>query len=370
MPDEARRLDPVYPPPAWGTVALIERSLVLLLVLGLLVGVAAVLKPFVSAILFGAILAIAAWPLRQALVRRGLRGGWAAMLLLLLSAVVIAVPVLVMAPILTDQLLRGMEGVQAYFATVPEQPSWLKGIPFLGARLGRIWSELVRAEGNLTTALAPYADTVRATLLAAARGLADSVVQIVLSLIVATMFWASGDALARELHHIFRRLGGTTGESLVDAAAGAVRSVAYGVIGTAVIQAVILTFGLAVAHVPGAATLGFIGLLLAISQIGGPLLVLIWGGAAWWLVGQDHAAWAVFMVVWGLLVSTIDNILKPWLIGLGVDMPMTLTILGVFGGFVAFGFLGLFIGPTLVALAFTLLRAWLASSPPVVEEVT
>jgi predicted PurR-regulated permease PerM len=263
-----------------------------------------------------------------------------------------------------------MEGVQAYFATVPEQPSWLKGIPFLGARLGRIWSELVRAEGNLTTALAPYADTVRATLLAAARGLADSVVQIVLSLIVATMFWASGDALARELHDIFRRLGGTTGDALVDAAAGAVRSVAYGVIGTAVIQAAILTLGLAVAHVPGAATLGFIGLLLAISQIGGPLLVLIWGGAAWWLVGQDHAAWAVFMVVWGLLVSTIDNILKPWLIGLGVDMPMTLTILGVFGGFVAFGFLGLFIGPTLVALAFTLLRAWLASSPPVVEEVT
>jgi predicted PurR-regulated permease PerM len=259
MPDEARRLDPVYPSPAWGAATLIERSLVLLLVIGLLVGVAA---------------------------------------------------------------------------------------------------------------LTLYADTVRAILLTAAGGLADSVVQIVLSLIVATMFWASGDVLARELHHIFRRLGGATGESLVDAAAGAVRSVAYGVIGTAVIQAVILTLGLAVAGVPGAATLGFIGLLLAISQIGGPLLVLIWGGAAWWLVGQDHPAWAVFMVVWGLLVNTIDNILKPWLIGLGVDMPMTLTILGVFGGFVAFGFLGLFIGPTLIALAFILLRAWLAGTPPVVEEVT
>jgi len=117
--------------------------------------------------------------------------------------------------------------------------------------------------------------------------------------------------------------------------------------------------------------LGFVGLVLAISQIGGPLLAVIWGGAAWWLFAQDHAAWGAFMIVWGILVSTIDNFIKPWLIGFGMEMPMSLTILGVFGGFIAFGFLGLFIGPTLIAIMFTLLQAWQAavSSHPVVEAI-
>src|SRR5262249_58702005 len=122
----------------------------------------------------------------------------------------------------------------------------------------------------------------------------------------------------------------------------------------AAIQAVLLTLGLAVAGVPGAVMLGFVGLLLAISQIGGPLRVLIWGAAAWWLFGQDYPAWGAFMIVWGMLVSTVDNFIKPWLIGFGMEMPMSLTILGVFGGFIAFGFLGLFIGPTLIAIMFFL----------------
>jgi predicted PurR-regulated permease PerM len=130
------------------------------------------------------------------------------------------------------------------------------------------------------------------------------------------------------------------------------------VIGTAAIQAVLLAVGLVVAGVPGAAMLGFVALLLAISQIGGPLLVLIWGGAAWWLFAQEQQIWGVLMIAWGVFVGIVDNFIKPWLIGFGVEMPMSLTILGVFGGFVAFGFLGLFIGPTLIAIMFTLVQAW------------
>jgi predicted PurR-regulated permease PerM len=119
-----------------------------------------------------------------------------------------------------------------------------------------------------------------------------------------------------------------------------------------------MAIGLAVAGVPGAVLLGFVTLLLALSQIGGPLIIAIWGGAVVWLFGQDQQSWGVFMIFWGLFISTIDNFIKPLLIGVGVAMPLSLTILGVFGGFVAFGFLGLFIGPTLIAIAFTLLEAW------------
>jgi predicted PurR-regulated permease PerM len=163
------------------------------------------------------------------------------------------------------------------------------------------------------------------------------------------------------LHDALRRLGGLIAEQALDVAAGAIRGVAYGVVGTAAIQAFLLAIGLAVAGVPGAGMLGFVGLLLAISQIGGPLLVLIWGGAAWWLFAQDQQIWGVFMIVWGVMVQVVDNIVKPWLIGFGIEMPMSLTILGVFGGFIAFGFLGLFIGPTLIAIMFTLVQAWRAA---------
>jgi hypothetical protein len=85
------------------------------------------------------------------------------------------------------------------------------------------------------------------------------------------------------------------------------------------------------------------------------------GGAAWWLFAQDQQVWGMFMIVWGVFVQVIDNFIKPWLIGFGVEMPMSLTILGVFGGFIAFGFLGLFIGPTLIAIMFTLVQAWRAA---------
>ena len=195
-------------------------------------------------------------------------------------------------------------------------------------------------------------------MIGAARALTDSLVQVILSLVVATMFWTNGDGLILVLHDALRRIGGPIAERALDVAAGAIRGVAYGVIGTAAIQAILLAIGLAVAGVPGAGTLGFVALLLAISQIGGPLLIIIWGGAAWWLFAQDQQVWGVFMIIWGVFVGTVDNFIKPWLIGFGVEMPMSLTILGVFGGFIAFGFLGLFIGPTLIAIMFTVLQAW------------
>jgi predicted PurR-regulated permease PerM len=88
------------------------------------------------------------------------------------------------------------------------------------------------------------------------------------------------------------------------------------------------------------------------------MLIVIWGGAAWWLFGRNSAAWGTFIIIWGVFVSIIDNLIRPWLIGLGIDMPLSLTVLGVFGGFVVFGFLGLFVGPALIAIAYTLLMAW------------
>jgi len=336
---------------ATGTTQLLERAVLLLLFAGLVIGVLAVLRPFATAILFGTILAIAAWPLREFLLRRGLKRGLDATLLLLLALAVVVLPLIAVAPGLAERLTQGANRLQDYFASAPQVPSWLTGLPIVGERLARIWDQAMHAQGGIRAFPEPYSDTLRQVFVEAAGALAQSVLQIILSLVVATFFWVSGEALAATLRDILRRLGGETAAAALDVAGDAVRSVAYGVVGTAAIQAVIMAIGLAVAGVPGA-------VLLALSQIGAPLIIVVWGGAAYWLFGQDQQGWGVFMIFWGLVVTVIDNFIKPLLIGVGVAMPMSLTILGVFGGFVAFGFLGLFIGPTLIAIAFTLVEAW------------
>jgi len=341
-----------------GTAQLLERAVLLLLFAGLLLGILAVLRPFGTGILFGAILAIAAWPLREALLRRGLSRGLTATLLLVVALAVVVLPLMALAPGLGERLTQGAGRLQDYFASAPQVPSWLAGLPIVGERLARIWDQAMHAEGGIRTMIEPYSAELRQMLVGAAGALGASVLQIILSLVVATFFWVSGDTLVAALRDILGRLGGETAGAELDVAGSAVRSVAYGVVGTAVIQAVIMAIGLALAGVPGAVLLGFVTLLLALSQIGAPLIILIWAGAAVWLFGQDQQGWGIFMIFWGLVVTVIDNFIKPLLIGVGVAMPMSLTILGVFGGFVAFGFLGLFIGPTLIAIGYTLLEAW------------
>jgi predicted PurR-regulated permease PerM len=135
----------------------------------------------------------------------------------------------------------------------------------------------------------------------------------------------------------------------------------FGVVGTACVQAVLMATGIWLAGVPAAVSLGFVTLLLALSQIGAPLLNLVWAGAAYWLYSRGQTSVVRgFLVVWGTVVSLLDGVLKPWLIGSSIQMPLALVIVGVFGGFLSFGFLGLFIGPVLIAIAYALLVAWRA----------
>jgi predicted PurR-regulated permease PerM len=346
----------------------IERSLLTLLVLGLVIGVVAVVWPFTTAILFGASLATAAWPLRQALIRRArLRRGVAAAVLLLGSLAFVGIPVFAIAPSLTDQVRAAIATTHEFFVRSPPPPAWMPAVPLFGDRLATGWNRMVETGGNLRAASAPYASDIQHWLLAAAGALADSVLQLLLALAVATMFWSSGEGVVAVLYDALRRLGGATAARMLDVAALAIRGVAYGIVGTALIQAILLTIGLFLAGVPGAGMLGFIGFLLAISQIGAPLIILIWGGAAWWLFSHDYQAWGIFMIVWGLFVSTIDNFVKPWLIGFGIEMPLVLTILGVFGGFMTFGFLGMFIGPVMIGVFFTLLQAWRSAEQSVAD---
>ena len=344
------------------TRALVEHAFVLMLFGGLVLGVLMVLQPLATAILFGAVLAIATWPVRSQLLRLGLGHGAVAVLMSVVAVVLIGLPILAAAPRLASGLAEGAVQLEAILATFPAAPpAALQRVPLVGEGLIRRWSELASTGGDLRAVLAPYTNWARQAALAVARALADSMLQLVLALIVAALFWANGDAIAAVLREVTRRLGGDAASAALEAAGGSLRSVAYGVVGTACLQGLFMGIGAVLAGVPAPGLLGFVVMLLAISQIGAVLLPLVWGGCAWWLFQQGADGWGFFMILWGaLMVSASDNLIRPLLIKRGVKMPLTLVILGVFGGFFSFGFLGLFIGPALLAVAFTLLQAWRA----------
>lgn len=344
------------------TIRLVERALVLLLLALLLLGVLKVLEPFAVAILFGAFIAIGTWPMRDALVRAGLGRTTAALLMLLLLALLVALPALAMAPGLAGQIREGVTMLRDLLANAPPRPpGWLSRLPLVGDDADRLWPQLRDAQGDLRTMLEPYSEAIGNTAIALGSAVAESLVQLLLALVVTTAFWINGDRLVANLRDVAARLGGRAGVATVAAAGGALRGVAWGVVGTGILQGALLGLGLAIAGVPGAATLGFLGFVCSVSQVLGPLVIAAWAGAAWWLYSLGETGWAIFMALWGLvLVSGSDNVVRPLLISRGSAMPLSLIILGVFGGMLAFGFLGLFVGPALLAVAHALVQAWRA----------
>jgi predicted PurR-regulated permease PerM len=348
------------PPAEPGLRRLIERGMALAAVGALLLGILATLQPFATAIMFGAILAIALWPVRDWMVAKGIRPAFTATLLILLVLAAIVVPMLAVAPGLIEAINAGMAWAQQAITNAPAAPpAWITSLPLVGDPITATWTHVAEARGNLTSLVTPYLARFQTILLNIASGLADSLMQMLLALVIAAMFWTTGHEVSATLRDAAGRLGGPTGVESLETAGGAVRSVAYGVVGTSIWQGVMAAIGFAIAGIPAPALLGFLTFVFSISQVLSPLIVALWGGAAWWLFDQGQTGWAIFMGLWGLgAISSSDNLIRPLVIRRGVDMPLSIVIFGVFGGFVAFGFLGLFIGPVLLAVGLVMLRAW------------
>jgi predicted PurR-regulated permease PerM len=176
-----------------------------------------------------------------------------------------------------------------------------------------------------------------------------------LTVLIAAIMYASGETAAKGVRLFFRRLAGQPGEDAIILAANAVRGVAIGIVGTALIQSILAGIGLFIAGVPGATVLTALILLFCIAQIG-PALVMI--PVTIWVFMQDQTSWGIFMAVWTLIVGTIDNFIRPFLIKKGADLPLLLIFAGVIGGLISFGLIGLFIGPVALAVTYTLLKEW------------
>ena len=209
-------------------------------------------------------------------------------------------------------------------------------------------------------------EPARSYLLGGGIMLGTGVAQMSLAAFVAFFLYRDGQALRRAINVALERIIGASAPRIASTVSQTVRGVMYGLLGTALAQALVAALGFAIAGVPGVLLLGFATFVMSLVPVGPPI---IWGGAAIWLFSQGQTGWGVFMLVWGLvLISGVDNVVKPMLISRGSDLPFLLVLLGVLGGVIGFGFVGLFIGPVLLAVGYSLVRAWTGIESAVVKK--
>ena len=338
-----------------------DRLLVQILLLVLFGASFWVMAPFWSALFWGAVLAFASWPLMR-LLTRALNGreSLAAGLLTLGWMVLVAAPLVWLGFNLADHV----RDVTIFIKDVqvdglPEAPTWLAGLPFVGERLAGYWSSLDEQGAALMAASKPYLGMIGNWLLTRSAQLGAGMLELTLSIVFVFFFYRDGPRLAAFVHRLLERLIGERAAYYQHLVAGTVQRVVNGVIGTAAAQALLALIGFIIAGVPGALVLGLGTFLLSLIPMGPPL---IWVPATAWLAWKGDYGMAIFLGIWGtFVISGVDNVLKPYLISRGGDLPLVIVLLGVFGGLIAFGFIGLFIGPTLLAVAYSLLVDWSAS---------
>ena len=335
-----------------------DRLLVQILLLALLGACVWVMAPFWSALFWGAVLAFASWPLMRLLTRwLGGRESLAALILSLGWMVLVAAPLVWLGFNLADHVRDVtllIKDVQV--DGLPDPPTWLAGIPLVGERLVSFWNSIDEQGAALITTIKPYLGQVGNWLLARSAQIGGGILELTLSLVFVFFFYRDGPRVAAFVLSLLERLIGDRAQYYLDLVAGTVQRVVNGVIGTAAAQAVLALIGFLITGVPGALVLGIMTFLFSLIPMGPPL---IWIPATAWLAWNGDYGMAIFLGIWGtFIISGVDNVLKPYLISRGGNLPLVIVLLGVFGGLLAFGFIGLFIGPTLLAVAYSLLTDW------------
>jgi predicted PurR-regulated permease PerM len=324
----------------------------------LALGCFAILRPFLSALLWAVILSFSTWPIYRRIERAaGGRKGLAASLMVGLVSAVLIGPLVLLGVSLAEDVTALIEMVRQLLSQgPPNPPTWVAKLPVVGSGIHDRWQAMAGSGAKLTAELTQYLLPLRDWALGGAAGLGGGILSLSLSVFIAFFFYRDGAALSDRLKAVFGRLGGEQAPGLVRIAGDTIKSVIYGVIGTALVQGFLAGIGFLIAGVPGALLLGVLTCVFSLIPVGPPL---IWAPAAIWLFQNGETGWAVFLALWGfLVVSTVDNVIKPYFISRGTRLPFILVFLGVLGGVMAFGILGIFLGPTLLAIAYTLFQEW------------
>ncbi len=341
-----------------------ERLLMGLLLAGIAIGCGFVLHPFTSALLWGGILVFTTWPVFE-WVRDHTHIGrtGAAIVMVVLTSLILVLPLAIAAPAGSDDVGQLREQLQRLLdGGLPGAPDWLFRVPIIGSALSELWNSWAADLGVMEEFFRPYFGMIAESGLNLLLGIASGVVQFLLALFIAFFFWVYGDRLGLHLRAIIRRIAGSYAERLIVVFGQVIRGTVYGLLGTAVVQGMLTAFGLWLTGVPRPVLLGAIAGFVSVLPIGAPM---IWIPAALWLLSTGHTGWAIFLVVYGVVaVSGADSVIRPYFIARGAQLPFLLTVLGVLGGALAFGLLGIFLGPVLLGVGFTLVAEFARVEEP------
>ena len=337
----------------------VEQLLAIIVLVLLAAGCIVVLVPFTAAILWAIIIALTTWPAYRA-IREILNGRrtLAAAIMVFLLVTALLLPMIVLASSLADDAASFLRNVRTFFAEgVPAAPSWMYGLPLINDRLAVVWTDLAAGTLSIGQYIPKVIQPVGGWLVRIGAGVGQALFDLSIGLVTLFFLYRDGGAGGRGLTDLAERIGGEQSERLLEVAASTMKGVVYGTVGTAIAQGILTAIGLAVSGVPAATLLGVIAGFAALIPAGP---VLVWGPAAIWLMAQGNIAWAIFLVGWGTVaVGMSDNVLKPMFIGQGANLHFLLIMLGLIGGMIAFGFLGIFLGPTLLAVGYTLFSEWM-----------
>jgi len=315
-----------------------------------------VLSPFINLVLWATIIAVAIYPLFQWLERKvGGRTKMASAIFVVVSLALILVPSFAFFGEAIAESKEVSARLEAGTLSIPPPSSSVAEWPVIGEQAFELWS---RASQNLAATLSAYEDQVQSAVkwgLGAIGGLGGTVLQFVLSVLIAGLLLANGEASVKGVTAVASRFFGQDARDMVVLSEKTIRSVTIGVIGIAVIQAVLSLIGMAIIGVPLAALWALLVMILAIVQL--PAIIVLGPVMVYAFAAKSTTA-AVFFLVYGLLVSGSDAVLKPMLLGRGVDVPMLVILLGAIGGMIAYGIIGLFIGAVVLAVAYQLFVAW------------
>jgi len=341
---------------------LTRTTLAVLFVGGLIAASFWILWPFLPAVIWATTLVVATWPIMlQVQLRLWHKRGLAVAVMTIALLLIFVLPFWLAIATITqhfDRIAGWVTSLSSF--QLPPPPHWLAGLPFFGEQAASFWANAaVSGIEPLMARAAPYAGGAAAWFVSALGGFGVLFVQFVLTVIIAVILYGSGERAASLVRRFGRRLAGERGEQSVLLAGQAIRSVALGVVVTAVGQSVLGGLGLALAGVPLAAVLTAVMFMLCLAQLG-PLPVLV--PAVVWLYWSGESVWGTVLVIWSVLLSTTDSVVRPLLIRRGAHLPLLLLLAGVIGGLIAFGLVGIFLGPVVLAVAYTLLLSWMAEA--------
>ncbi len=317
-----------------------------------------VLSPFILGFVWAGMMVIATWPLLLKIEARLWHKRWLAaltMVSLILLLFVIPLGILIGSIIQNSSPLLDIAKSPASL-TLPNL-EWLNEIPMVGKKAYYAWHSLVASGGNaLLAKVQPYLGQAAGWFAIQAINAGRFIFHLMLMLLFSGLLYLKGEAAMLAIRHFAIRLAGIRGDAAVILAAQSIRAVALGVVVTALVQAIVGGIGLALSGISFAAILTVLLFICCVAQLG-PLLIMI--PSVIWLFWTGDNTWGIILTVWAAVVATMDGVLRPWLIKMGADLPMVLILVGVIGGILSFGMIGLFIGPVVLAVSYSLLNAWM-----------